>query len=229
MSLYYKTGTHSLGTAGVARSLARLGSNLKTARLRRRISVQDSADRVGVSARTITRLERGDEGVGIGTLATACLVLGELDRFTGLLDPATDDTGLLMDREALPKRIVGKGRSRAVHPRKKKRDRLRQTMRKGSVSDARGGRRAGRRKETRRHPALRKRCTTPAFAVRVRRELARSERSLRALARPAASLRRPFRVDTRRTARRPSRLLPGCRAGLLGAHADDPRTRWGGG
>jgi len=49
-----------------------------------------------------------NEGVGFGTLATACLVLGELDRFARLLDPATDDTGVLMEREALPKRIVGK-------------------------------------------------------------------------------------------------------------------------
>ena len=78
--------------------------------------MQDFADRVGVSARTITRLERGDEGVGIGTLATACLVLGELDRFTHLLDPSTDDTGLLLDREALPKRIVGKRRSATSPP-----------------------------------------------------------------------------------------------------------------
>jgi len=39
--------------------------------------------------------------VGIGTLATACLVLSELDRFARLLDPATDDTGLLMEREAV--------------------------------------------------------------------------------------------------------------------------------
>ena len=35
----------------------------------------------------------------------ACLVLGEIDRISEFLDPGSDDTGLLLDREALPKRI----------------------------------------------------------------------------------------------------------------------------
>lgn len=90
----------------VTRSLATLGADIRAARLRRRIALQDFAERVGVSPRTIARLEKGDEGVGIGTLAMACLVLGELDRLARLLDPASDDTGLMMEREALPKRIA---------------------------------------------------------------------------------------------------------------------------
>ncbi|MYB33591.1 MAG: helix-turn-helix transcriptional regulator [Gammaproteobacteria bacterium] len=87
------------------RVLVELGDNLKTARLKRRISVKDFADRVGVSARTITRLEKGDDGVSTGTLAMACLVLGEIHRIGSLLDPASDDTGLLLERNRLPKRI----------------------------------------------------------------------------------------------------------------------------
>ena len=79
---------------------------MKTARLKRRIALQDFADRAGVSARTISRLEKGDGGVGIGTLAMACLVLGELDRLAHLLDPGTDGTGLLLERDALPRRIA---------------------------------------------------------------------------------------------------------------------------
>ncbi len=102
-------------TPSVVRSLSLVGADLRTARLKRRISVQDFADRVGVSARTIARLEKGDEGVGIGTLAMACLVLGDLERFTGLFDPAGDDAGLLLERGALPKRIVGK-RGRVAQP-----------------------------------------------------------------------------------------------------------------
>ncbi len=87
-----------------------MGVNLKTARLKRRIAVKDFAYRVGVSDRTIMRLEKGDAGVSTGTLAMACLVLGEIDRVSGLLDPASDDTGLLLDRDMLPKRIEGKRR-----------------------------------------------------------------------------------------------------------------------
>jgi len=94
------------------RSLETLGSNLKTARLKRRISVKGFAERVGVSESTIIRLEKGDDGVSIGTLAMACLVLGEIVRISNLLDPGSDDTGLLLDRETLPKRIDSKRKTR---------------------------------------------------------------------------------------------------------------------
>ena len=54
----------------------------------------------------------------------ACLVLGEIDRISDLLDPGSDDTGLLLDREALPKRIdrkrgprpTGSAREETAHP-----------------------------------------------------------------------------------------------------------------
>jgi len=94
------------------RALQALGANIKTARLKRRISVQGFAERVGVSESTISRLEKGDDGVSIGTLAMACLVLGEIGRISDFLDPGSDDTGLLLDREALPKRIDRKRGSR---------------------------------------------------------------------------------------------------------------------
>ena len=87
------------------RALEALGANIKTARLKRRISVQGFAERVGVSESTISRLEKGDDGISIGTLAMACLVLGEIGRISDFLDPGSDDTGLLLDREALPRRI----------------------------------------------------------------------------------------------------------------------------
>ena len=87
------------------RSLRELAANIKTARRKRRISVQDFAARAGVSTSTIMRLEKGDDGVSIGTLAMAFLVLGELSRISDLLDPGSDDTGLFLENERLPKRI----------------------------------------------------------------------------------------------------------------------------
>ena len=100
--------TYSMKSQRAQRALDQMAQNLKTARLKRRISVQDLADRVGVSTRTIMRLEKGDEGVRIGTLAMACLVLGEIERVSNLLDPASDDTALLLERSLLPKRIAAK-------------------------------------------------------------------------------------------------------------------------
>jgi len=102
--------TLKIGSPGAKRALEALGSNLRTARLKRRISIKGFAERAGVSTSTIIRLEKGDAGVSMGTLAMACLVLGEIDRIAGFLDPGSDDTGLLLDQKALPKRIDRKRR-----------------------------------------------------------------------------------------------------------------------
>jgi transcriptional regulator with XRE-family HTH domain len=95
------------------RALEGLGAHIKTARLKRRISVNGFAERAGVSQSTIIRLEKGDAGVSIGTLAMACLVLGEIGRISEFFDAGSDDTGLLLDRETLPKRIDRKRRTGA--------------------------------------------------------------------------------------------------------------------
>lgn len=94
-----------INSLNARRALEALGANIKTARLKRRISVKGFAERIGVSESTVIRLEKGDDGVSIGTLAMACLVLGELDRISDFLDAGSDDTGLLLDRKMLPKRI----------------------------------------------------------------------------------------------------------------------------
>lgn len=101
-----------ISSLSARRALEALGTNIKTARLKRRISVKGFAERIGVSERTVIRLEKGDDGVSVGTLAMACLVLGEINRISDFLDPGSDDTGLLLDREALPKRIDRKRGSR---------------------------------------------------------------------------------------------------------------------
>jgi len=70
-----------------------------------------------VSESTVIRLEKGDGGViSIGTLAMACLVLGELGRISDFLDAGSDDTGLILGREMLPKRIDGKRKPRLSSP-----------------------------------------------------------------------------------------------------------------
>lgn len=102
------------GSPNAQRALQALGANIKTARLKRRIAVKGFAERIGVSESTVMRLEKGDDGVSIGTLAMACLVLGELDRISEFLDSGSDDTGLLLDRETLPKRIDGKRKPSSV-------------------------------------------------------------------------------------------------------------------
>jgi transcriptional regulator with XRE-family HTH domain len=67
-----------------------LGSNLAIARKRRKESLRAWAERIGVSVRTIQRMEAGDPGVGIGIYVTALWAIGRSDVLPALADPALD-------------------------------------------------------------------------------------------------------------------------------------------
>ncbi|MCC5886228.1 MAG: helix-turn-helix transcriptional regulator, partial [Gammaproteobacteria bacterium] len=56
-----------VNSVSARRALEALGANIKTARLKRRISMKDFAQRISVSESTVARLEKGDDGVSIGT------------------------------------------------------------------------------------------------------------------------------------------------------------------
>ncbi len=85
-------------------ALERLGQDVRGARLRRGIAVADLAVRAGTSPSTIARLEKGDPGVAIGTLADILVVLGLVDRLADLIDIRKDDLGLALTAERLPRR-----------------------------------------------------------------------------------------------------------------------------
>lgn len=108
--------TRTKGSAvhpSVKRGLSKLGVDLGFARRARQISTTDMAARMGVSRSTLHRLEAGDPGVSLNTLAMALSVLGLFDRLADLVDPASDDLGLARSREALPRRVARRGTTRA--------------------------------------------------------------------------------------------------------------------
>lgn len=98
-------------------ALERLGDDLRKARLTRGVAVADLAIRAGTSASTVARLEKGEPGVGIGTLADVLVALGLIDRLADLVDIRKDDLGLALTSERLPQR----GRSFAAKLRKQER------------------------------------------------------------------------------------------------------------
>jgi transcriptional regulator with XRE-family HTH domain len=65
-----------------------LGERLRLARLRRRMSATEMAERTGVSRMTLYSLERGDLSVGLGILVRALGVLGLEDDLSRI---AADD------------------------------------------------------------------------------------------------------------------------------------------
>ena len=92
-------------TPRAAIAISTLGRNINIARRKRRLSQRDLAAMMGVSVSTVRRLEGGDPGISLGVLAMAFIALGNIRRFSEVLDVATDDIGLLADQEKLPHRI----------------------------------------------------------------------------------------------------------------------------
>jgi len=56
--------------------LLQLGENIKLARLRRKFSSEQVAERAGISRSTLISIEKGYEGVGIGFYLMVLAVLG---------------------------------------------------------------------------------------------------------------------------------------------------------
>ena len=56
--------------------LAMLAGAIRSGRIRRAMTVRDLAERVGVSAPTIIKVEHGDPGVAIGTVFEAAMLVG---------------------------------------------------------------------------------------------------------------------------------------------------------
>ena len=100
-----KSATVDVLPPRVRRALVKFGADISVARRRRGITTQMMADRLGVARTTYNRVERGDPRVAIGTPMMALFVLGLGTPITQLLDPKSDETGMLLEAERLPKRV----------------------------------------------------------------------------------------------------------------------------
>ena len=89
----------------MTRALRKLGSDIRAARLRRRIPTALMAERASISRTTLNKVVKGDPGVSMGTYATVLFVLGMVGRLDELADLRHDGAGLALEEEHLPKRI----------------------------------------------------------------------------------------------------------------------------
>ncbi len=88
--------------------LEQMGENIKLARLRRRLTADQVAERAGITRTTVWNIEKGSSRVAMGSYCQVLFVLGLAD---DLLKIATDDVfgrklqdaGLLVKKRA-PKR-----------------------------------------------------------------------------------------------------------------------------
>lgn len=98
----------------VKRALAKLGQDIRSARLRRRISTTTMAERAFITRPTLRKVERGASGVSLGIYATILFVLGLTQRLADLADTRADEVGLQLEEERLPQRIRQPGTRRKM-------------------------------------------------------------------------------------------------------------------
>jgi transcriptional regulator with XRE-family HTH domain len=77
------------------------------ARRRRRISTASMAERAGIARATLSKIEKGDPSVSMAGYLSVLLILGFEARLAALAAPETDEMGLALDEERLPRRIRG--------------------------------------------------------------------------------------------------------------------------
>lgn len=96
------------------RQLKQMGGNIKSARLRRDLSLRAVAQRAGFALNTVVAIEKGAPGVSIGAVANVLHALGLADQI-GIL--AQDDTlgRKLQDLELTkPKRSISRKKTQPV-------------------------------------------------------------------------------------------------------------------
>lgn len=85
--------------------LSEMGENIKLARLRRKLSSEQVAERAGISRSTLVSIEKGHDGVSIGNYLSVLNVLGIEKDF---LKVAKDD---VLGRKIQDADLITKGRA----------------------------------------------------------------------------------------------------------------------
>ncbi len=88
----------------VEQAVKRLGENLRTARIRRNLTIEDAATRIGTGPRAIMDAEKGKASTGIVVYAALLWLYDLLSPLEDIADPSRDKEGLALE--------AAKGRSR---------------------------------------------------------------------------------------------------------------------
>jgi transcriptional regulator with XRE-family HTH domain len=85
----------------VEQTLKRLGANLRTARLRRNLTIADMAEKIGTGERAVADAERGKPSTGVAVYAAMLWALDLLHQVADVAAPERDEEGqtLALTRE----------------------------------------------------------------------------------------------------------------------------------
>jgi transcriptional regulator with XRE-family HTH domain len=80
----------------VEQALTRLGHNLRTARIRRRLTIEEAAEKIGTGPRAVMDAEKGKASTGIAVYAALLWLYGLSQSFEDLANPGKDEQGLAL-------------------------------------------------------------------------------------------------------------------------------------
>jgi len=95
----------------VENTLKQLGINLRTARLRRNLTIQQVAEKIGTGSRAVSDAEKGKISTGVGVYAALLWAYDLLDQLDNVAEPTKDQEGqtLALSRERLRARKSNEG------------------------------------------------------------------------------------------------------------------------
>jgi len=96
--------------AAVQETLERLGRHIRTARIRRKLSQEVLARKIGVSRFVVADIENGKPGTAVVAYIGALWALGLLDDMRKVADPDRDVEGKTLERARSPK-TAGRART----------------------------------------------------------------------------------------------------------------------
>lgn len=88
----------------VDRALKRLGENLRVARTRRKLTVDEVAEKLGINRKTVMEAEKGKVSTAAAVYAALLWTYDLLGPFSDLANPATDEQGLTLASASEKKR-----------------------------------------------------------------------------------------------------------------------------
>jgi transcriptional regulator with XRE-family HTH domain len=88
----------------VEQALKKFGGRLKTARLRRNLTAQDVAEKIGTSRFAVADAERGKPSAGVAVYAALLWAYGLVGQIDDLADTARDSEGTTLSLNRAPTR-----------------------------------------------------------------------------------------------------------------------------
>jgi len=88
----------------VEQALKRLGANLRTARVRRNLTIEEAATRIGTGPRAVMDAEKGKASTGIAVYSALLWLYDLLQPLEEIADPSKDKEGLSLEAAKRPTR-----------------------------------------------------------------------------------------------------------------------------